>query len=139
MRLPDDTRFGRYNAFWLIDGEVLPKVNGRGCNIFGSPPISVVAAAKSVPIGAQTLTDVPARIKDMDAMEITTQVVFHTLFLAPVYEDVAYKTALCRAYNDFMGRAWKTSGGRLPWAAVLPIRDARAAAAEVRGSKPTTR
>ena len=131
VRLPENTPFGRFNAFWLIDGEVFPKMYGRVYFTFGTPPISDVARSKTVTIPSQTLTDVPARLKDLDAMGIETQVVFPTLFLAPVCEDVAYEAVLCKAYNDFMGAASQKSGGRIKWAAVLPVRDARRAADEI--------
>lgn len=131
MPLPEDTWFGRYNAFWLIDGEIFPKINGRVYFTFGTPPISQVALSKAVGIPSQTLTDVSRRLKDLDTMGIDIQVVFPTLFLAPVCEDVAYEGALCRAYNDFMGAASQKSGGRIRWAAVLPVRDARRAADEI--------
>ncbi len=131
IRLPTDTSFGRFNAFWLIDGEIFPKINGRVYFTIGTPPISEVAESKAVGVPVQTLTDVPGRLKDLDALGIETQVVFPTLFLAPVCEDVAFETALCKAYNDFMGAASKKSGGRIRWAAVLPIRDARGAADEI--------
>ncbi|NIO11584.1 MAG: amidohydrolase family protein, partial [Deltaproteobacteria bacterium] len=129
--IPEDTVFGRYNAFWLIDGEIFPKMTGRVYFTFGTPPISQVAKSKPVGIPSQTLNDVSRRLKDMDTMGIDTQVVFPTLFLAPVCEDVEYEAALCRAYNDFMGEASKKSGGRIRWAAVLPIRDPKKAADEI--------
>ncbi|HEX9878934.1 MAG TPA: amidohydrolase family protein [Candidatus Binatia bacterium] len=131
MALPEDTWFGRYNAFWLIDGEIFPKMNGRVYFTFGTPPISQVARSKAVGIPSQTLTDVAERLKDLDTMGIDTQVVFPTLFLAPVCEDVAYEAALCRAYNDFMGSVSQKSGGRIRWAAVLPLRDTQRAAQEI--------
>jgi len=68
VRLPEDTTFGRFNAFWLIDGEVFPKMYGRVYFTFGTPPISEVARSKAVTIPSQTLTDVPARLKDLDVM-----------------------------------------------------------------------
>ena len=60
--LPRDTVYRKYNAVWLIDGETYPKLVGKGGTIFRTPTIMEAASLKRESIGAQELTDVPARI-----------------------------------------------------------------------------
>ena len=37
MRVPDDTLYGSSNAFWLIDGNIVPKPAGKGGNRLITP------------------------------------------------------------------------------------------------------
>lgn len=126
---PDVAGYDAWNAVWLIDGEVFPKRAGRGWHTFATPPLSAIARGKAAPIGAQTLTDVPARLADMDAAGIAIQVVLPTLFLVALPDDPALEAALCRSYNRFLSHACAQSGGRLRFVAVLPWRDVPAAQA----------
>jgi predicted TIM-barrel fold metal-dependent hydrolase len=118
-----DTIYQQWNAVWLIEGRAHPKMAGRGWHIFATPVQQAAAQAKSAAIGAQTLTDVPARLADMDRTGIQVQVILPSLFLAPLAEDVRLEAALCRSYNRFLGQACAQSGGRLKYVAVLPWRD----------------
>ena len=118
-----DTYSGKNNAVWLIEGRVFPKRAGRGWNTFSTPPISIAAQEKPASYGSQTLTDVPARLADMDRMGIDVQVVLPTLFLVALTDDPKLERALCQSYNRFMGAACAQSGGRLHYVAVLPLRD----------------
>ena len=130
-----NTRYGRLNAMWLIEGQVHPKTAGPGYHIFITPPISEWAKSKSVSIGAQTLTDVPARLADMDRLGIELQVVFPTAFLVPLCDDLKLEKALCQSYNRFMADACKKSGGRIFFAAVMPQRDMKDAVEVVQEAK----
>src|SRR5881296_4530130 len=78
VRLASDTVYGKYNAVWLIDGETYPKLVGKGGTIFRMPTLMDSAKLKCETIGAQEMTDVDARVKDMDRMGIDTQIVFPT-------------------------------------------------------------
>jgi uncharacterized protein len=127
--------WGPFNAVWMIDGQVHPKMVGRGWHIFSTPPTSVSARSKSVSVGAQDLTDVPARLADMDRAGIHYQVVYPTLFLTTLAEDTRLERALCEAYNRFMAQACKQSGGRIYFAAVLPLRNMDDAIAVVREAR----
>ena len=40
MQVPDDTLYGSSNAFWLIDGNIVPKPAGRGGNRLITPSAS---------------------------------------------------------------------------------------------------
>ncbi len=123
LGLDTDTIYGRNNAIWLIDGQTYPKMFGRGGVIFSTPTSMQVAKSKSVSIPAQELTDVQARIKDLDTLKIDKQVVYPTLFLSTTAEDVKLETAILQAYNSFMADACSKSGGRIKFAALMPIRD----------------
>lgn len=130
-----DTPYGRTNAFWFIDGKAHPKLSGRGLHFFATPPISETAKAKPVSVGAQTLTDILTRLADMDRMRIDCQVVFPTLFLTALCDDVKLEAALCRSYNRFMAESCNHSKGRVRFAAVLPMRDVAESVQEMRRAK----
>jgi len=115
--------YSHFNAVWLIDGKVFPKLAGRGWTIYGTPPLSLGARSKPFPIGAQDMTDLPARLADMDRLGIHYQVVFPTVFLTPLSEDPRLERALCESYNRFMAAACRDSGGRIRFAAAIPLRD----------------
>jgi uncharacterized protein len=131
VRLERDTVYGRYNAVWLIDGETYPKLVGRGGTIFRTPTLMEAAAQKRESIGAQEITDVGARIKDMDKVKIDVQVVFPSLFLTHTAEDVKLEAALLRAYNSFLGECAAASKNRIRFAALVPIRDVEASIKEI--------
>jgi predicted TIM-barrel fold metal-dependent hydrolase len=124
LKLPEGLAgYGRFNAVWLIEGQVHPKLSGRGWHIMSTPLTSVNAQAKPMSVGAQDMTDVPARLADMDRFGIHYQVVYPTLFLTTLADDTRLERALCQAYNRFMGQACEPSGGRIRFAAVLPLRN----------------
>ena len=122
VRFDRDTVYGRYNAVWLIDGETYPKLIGKGGTIFRTPTLMEAATQKRESIGAQEITDVPARLRDMDKVKIDTQVVFPSLFLTHTAEDLKLETALLRAYNSYLGECAAASKGRIRFAALVPIR-----------------
>lgn len=117
-----DTYYGRRNAFWLIEGKTFPKMAGPGWNIMTTPTSSVAAQAKPASVGAQTMTDVAARLADMDLQGVDTQVVLPTIFLAPVADDPKLERALCQSYNRFMSKACAESNGRVHFVAAIPLR-----------------
>src|SRR6266446_4001256 len=121
--LDNDTAYGNYNAVWLIEGETYPKLVGKGGTIFRTPTIMEAASLKRESIGAQELTDVAARIRDMDKVKIDTQIVFPSLFLTVTSEDLRLESALLRAYNSFLGECATASKNRIRFAALVPIRD----------------
>jgi len=120
-----DTAYGSHNAVWLIDGETYPKLVGKGGTIFRTPTLMDSAKLKRESIGAQEMTDVDARVKDMDRMGVATQVVFPTMFLTTTTEDLKFEAALLRSYNNFMADRGAASRGRIRFAALTPIRDVK--------------
>ncbi|HEY7165241.1 MAG TPA: amidohydrolase family protein [Candidatus Binatia bacterium] len=131
VRFDEDTVFGKYNAVWLIDGETYPRLAGKGGTIFRTPTLMHAASLKRESIGAQELTDVAARIRDMDRVKIDIQVVFPSMFLTVTTEDVKLETALLRAYNTFLGNCFTQSHGRIRFAALVPIRDVEGSIREI--------
>ena len=118
-----DTVYGIHNAVWLIDGKVYPKTVGKGAIRLGTPTIMEKARLKPFSIGAQELTDVGERLRDLDKAGIHKQVVYPTLFLTTTTEDVELEAALFRSYNSFMAQACSESHGRIKFTALVPIRD----------------
>lgn len=130
-----NTVWGSFNAVWLIDGKVYPKLAGRGGFIFRTPTIMEAAKEKKVSIAAQEMTDVEARLRDLDKAGIDKQVVYPTLFIAATAEDVKLEAALLRSYNSFMADACSKSGARIKFAALVPVRDMQETTKELRRAK----
>ena len=130
-----DTVYGPNNAIWLLDGQTYPKFVGKGGFRFATPTIMEQAKRKAASIPAQELTDVDARLKDLDTAGIDKQVIYPTMFLATTAEDLDLEAALLRAYNSFLSRACSNSGGRLHFAALVPIRDIEESRKELRRAK----
>ena len=57
------------------------------------------------------MTDIPGRLKDMDKLGVAMQVIFPTLFLIYITDDVVLDVAMARAYNRFLAQACAKSGG----------------------------
>lgn len=120
----EDTVWGEHNAVWLIDYKVRQ---------FAANPTSMVRAQKKqVSIGSQDLTDVGARLEDMDEFGIERQVIYPSVWLGCLAEDVELEAALARSYNEFMATQCNKSGGRLYYAAVVPFRRPDLAVEEIR-------
>ena len=86
-------------------------------------------------IHARDLTDIPSRLRDMDAMGMALQVVYPTLFLIYLTDDAALEIALCQAYNRFLAQAWEQSNGRLRWVVIPPLRSVEASVRDLRWAK----
>jgi len=130
-----DTIYGPNNAVWYLDGRTYPKLVGQGGFRFATPTIMEQAKRKSASIPAQELTDVQGRLKDFDSAGIQKQVVYPTMFLVTTTDDVKLEAALFRAYNNFMADACGQSGGRIRFAALVPIRDVEESKKELRRAK----
>jgi predicted TIM-barrel fold metal-dependent hydrolase len=136
VSVPTDTLYKTRNAFWLIDGQIVPKPAGRGGSVLITPSAAEFQASRSdINQGVRELTDIPGRLSDMDRLHIDTQVIYPTLFLVYLTDDVELEIALCRAYNRWLGQAWAQGGGRLRWVVVPPLRSIEASLAELRWAK----
>ncbi len=120
------------NAFWLIDGAIVPRTAGKGLSLFGTPTRSRHARGKPFAIASQELTDVEARLGDLDRFGIDTQIVNSTLLNATLSPDVEFEHALCRAYNSWIAETCGQSRGRLRWNAMLRLTDVERAVGELR-------
>jgi predicted TIM-barrel fold metal-dependent hydrolase len=136
LSVPTDTLYKDRNAFWLIDGNIFPKPAGRGSYNLMTPSLPGQESERGgVTIACRELTDIPARLADMDRLGIETQVIYPTLFLIYLTEDVSLEIALCKAYNRWLAGAWSKSRDRLRWVAVLPLRSIDASIEEMRTAK----
>src|SRR5688500_263855 len=136
VSVPTDTLYGKRNAFWLIDGQIVPKPAGRGGSVLITPSAAAFQAERTdINQGVRELTDVPGRIAEMDRLHIDVQVVYPTLFLVYLTDDVPLEIALCRAYNRWVGQAWAQSGGRIRWVVIPPLRSIEASIEEIRWAK----
>ena len=117
---PADTVYRR-SSFWLIDGNIFPKSAGKGGFLLGTP--TEPSQIETTPdVRARELLDLDGRLQAMDLMGVATQVIYPTLFLAYITDDVKLEIALCRAYNRFMAGVWEKGQGRLRWVVVPPLR-----------------
>jgi predicted TIM-barrel fold metal-dependent hydrolase len=123
------------DAYWLIDGHQFPSPTGPGAFYYGSPPTSTLAFRKPYGVPSQSLEDVPARLADLDRNNIKLSVIFPTVFLTHLTDDVKYEAALMRSYNTWLAERCSVSGGRLKFVAMIPLRSPQEAVAEVRRAK----
>jgi predicted TIM-barrel fold metal-dependent hydrolase len=135
VTLPDAPSRGNLNSFWLVDGKVLPTPVGPGASVFATPTSCILGGQKSFSRGSQELTDIGARLRDMDAWAIDVQVVFPTVFLSSPSDDPRFEAALYRSYNSWMAEVCRQASDRLKWNAVLPLRAPAEAAAEARRAR----
>ena len=114
LKSPEDTLYGPRNAFWLIDGNIFPKPNGKGSFRLITPSASKLESSRGdIHLVYREMTDIPGRLKDMDKLGVDKQVVFPTLFLIYITDDGALDVAMARAYNRFLAQACAKSGGRM--------------------------
>src|SRR5437867_11339912 len=66
LQFERDTAYGRYNAVWLIDGEVYPRVVGKNGITLGTPTLMERASLKPASSPAQERTHEPAPLRDLD-------------------------------------------------------------------------
>lgn len=136
VSVPDDTLYGRSNAFWLLDGEIFPRPAGKGSFNLITPSANALNAERcTVSVGRRELTDLAGRLADMDRLGVRTQVVYPTLFLMYLTDDAKLEAALCQAYNRYLADVCAASDGRLRWVVVPPLQSLDVAAAEVRWAK----
>ena len=82
------------------------------------------------------LLDVGARLEHLDRLNIDTQVIYPTMHIRGRFvghPDV--ELAITRCYNRWIADRTQLSGGRLRWAAVLPLLTMDAAVAELEWAK----
>lgn len=132
ITLQDQPALLEQNSFWLIDGAVVPRTSGKGLSLFGTPTTSRHAREKPFSIGSQELTDIEARIRDLDRFNIETQIVNSTLLNATLSPDIEFEYALCRAYNSWIHEVCSQSSGRLRWNAMLRLTHIQTAVEELR-------
>lgn len=124
VALPPDTSFNEHNAVWIVDNKLRQSA--------ANPTIMARAQKKAISIPSQELTDVGARLADLDRFGIEKQVIYPSAWIGCLAEDVELEAALAQSYNQFMAQQCGRSGGRLYYAAVLPFRRPQTAVEEIR-------
>ncbi|HZS02376.1 MAG TPA: amidohydrolase family protein [Chloroflexota bacterium] len=132
VQVPDAPWLMGFDALWWIDGHTYPRPRGRGATIYSSPPLSTRARGKRFSVESQSLSDLGARLHDLDRFGLDLQVLFPTVFLEPLTADVRFEAALMRSYNTWIAERCAASGGRLKHVAVMPLRSPHDAVAEAR-------
>ncbi|HLY66882.1 MAG TPA: amidohydrolase family protein [Chloroflexota bacterium] len=134
--LPSDTVYGGRNAVWLIDGNIFPKPAGKGGFSLATPCQTDFGRARTdIEIACREINDPLARVQDMDRLNVDLQVVYPTLFLVHITDDVALEVALSEAYNRFLAGAFEKSGGRIRWVVVPPLKSIEATIQQMRYGK----
>lgn len=124
VEFPEDTCFGTHNAAWVIDYKL---------RFFASnPTLMKRAQGKGSTIPVQELRDVPQRLAAMDELGIDTQVVFPSIWLGCLAENVELEAALARSYNQFMANQCGESNGRIRYVAIVPWRRPELAVREIK-------
>ena len=93
------------------------------------------AKDKGVSIPVQEMRDIKERLAHMDELGIDVQVVFPSLWLGCLAENVELEAALARSYNQFMATQCGESRGRLQYIAIVPWRRPDLAVQEIRRVK----
>ena len=134
--VPDDTLYGKRNAFWLIDGNIFPRPAGKGSFRLITPSASRHESSRGdIHIGCRELTNPEARLADMDKLGVELQVIYPTLFLVYLTDDPALDVVLCRAYNRYLAEACSKGKGRLSWIVVPPLRSIEESVKEIHWAK----
>lgn len=119
---PEDTLYRDFNVLWLIDGNIFPKAAGKGGFRLITPAASKRETGRTdIHRGSREISDVDARLADMDKAGVAIQVIYPTLFLIHVTDDARLEAALCAAYNKYLAQVFHKAKGRLRWVAVLPL------------------
>lgn len=116
---------------WMIDGAAIPKRSGKGSVALAVGGSDSENARSDISTGVRYLTDPLQRVADMDDRGVQAEVVFPTLLLAYLTDDVELEVAICRSYNRYLADAWKQAGDRLRWVVVPPLRDIPASVQEI--------
>jgi predicted TIM-barrel fold metal-dependent hydrolase len=136
LKSPEDTLYGARNAFWLIDGNIFPKPNGKGSFRLITPSASKLESSRGdIHLAYREMTDIPGRLRDMDKLGVETQVIFPTLFLIYITDDTALDVAMARAYNRFLAQACAKSSGRIRWVVVPPLHSVEESVNEIKWGK----
>ena len=136
ISVPENTVYGDRNAFWLIDGNIFPKPAGKGGFALITPSAAKRQQTRTdISAGCREITDPEARLRDMDRSGFDVQVIYPTLFLIYLTDDVALEVALCRAYNRWMAQACSKAKDRLKWVAIPPLRSIDESIKELRWAK----
>jgi predicted TIM-barrel fold metal-dependent hydrolase len=130
--ISDAAGLGNYTAGWYIEGRLEPHPFGPGAQQANTPRLILkeYGADTSREVcspGSISLTDIAARLRDLDRMGFDAQMLFPSTLYAHMTPDPGFEAALFRAYNRYLGGQCQHAPKRLKWAGLLPLRDQRQA------------
>jgi predicted TIM-barrel fold metal-dependent hydrolase len=108
--------------YWMIDGHRKPR-HTRDDEKSGTT------------VETRELLDVDKRLRDMDRLGVSVQVLYPTLLLVEPAESAEAELAITGSYNRWMADRCAKSGGRLRWVCVPPTRSMDAALEMLRFAK----
>jgi len=86
-------------------------------------------------VETRELLDIDARLRDMDRMGVSTQIIYSTFFAQPITDRAEVELALRRSYNRWLAERCSQSNGRLRWIVVPPLMSMDKALEELRWAK----
>ena len=117
---PDPNR--PLTRYWMIDGERQPRLTRSD-------------EKTRTTVELRELLDVPARVRDMDSLNVQTQIIYPTTMLIQPTARPEVDLALKRSYNRWLGDRCSESGGRLRWMCLPPVMTMDQAVEEVRWAR----
>jgi predicted TIM-barrel fold metal-dependent hydrolase len=112
------------NDYWLIDGARQHRAKR-----------SIRDVVTKTSVEARELSDASARLRHMDKLGVSVQIIYPTLFLKNPTLDPSTELALTRSYNRWLADRTAGSNGRLRWICVLPMMSPGRAVEELRFAK----
>jgi predicted TIM-barrel fold metal-dependent hydrolase len=94
------------NEYWVVDG----RLHNKEANM------DAATARES-----RELSDVAARVRHMDELNIDVQVLYPTLFLRPMTAKAEVEYALCKSYNRWLAQINDQAPERLRWVVCPPV------------------
>lgn len=119
--LPPYIRPG-YERAWFIDGQLFTR-QIRSDERTGTT------------LGIRQLSDVGARLRDMDSLGVGVQILYPTAFLTELSLQPSLQSALCQSYNRWLADRCAESNGRIHWVAMVPLVDMESALTEMRWAR----
>ncbi|MBI68230.1 MAG: hypothetical protein CL777_05750 [Chloroflexi bacterium] len=108
---------------WLINGNAVPKKHGKGSYAVAVGGSDSENNRTDIRNEVRYITDPKARVEDMDKRGVDKEIVFPTVLLAYITDDVELEIEICKSYNTYMANAWREAGDRMRWVVVPPLRN----------------
>jgi predicted TIM-barrel fold metal-dependent hydrolase len=128
-------------AFWMLEDQLFPKLQGRACHIVGTPNAyagtrTEISRLKPETVESMEMRDLAQRSREMQKEGIGLQVIYPTLFLAPrLTADARLLTALYRAYNSWIAHRCAERPDEFKWVAIVPLPDVAESVRELERAK----
>jgi predicted TIM-barrel fold metal-dependent hydrolase len=110
---------GTGRGYWLIDGYKVQRAIRKD-------------SAGWTTVETRELLDVGRRLRHMDELGVEVHVIYPTIFNRNPTDRPEVELSLTRSYNRWMAERTASTGGRLRWICVPPLRSMNEALAELR-------